>query len=308
MLGLILSDVIGDPVEVIASGPTVPQPTRTIKALEILDKYGLLKNDRHSSVSRYLKSVSPECGVRGSTLSQDCLNVVIGNNKTATASAKETAIALGYTSFVWSRQLQGEAAFLGELYAALTHYTMLKQQGGDKTQLKAAKDELYEYLSRLTQTCPHLDSDVSNLMRMMEVMEGGRQPFCLIGAGEPTVRVTGGGRGGRNQELALSYALRLHQYLFGAMSSCESSSAKMKDCVFACVGTDGQDGPHGDAAGARVDPQLLHQALDQGLQPAQSLLDNDSYTFFSKLNSGKNLIKTGLTGTNVMDIHVLLMR
>ena len=238
--------------------------------------------------------------------------MVIGSNKMAVAAAKETAIALGYTSFVWSRQIQGEVAFLGTIYAAITHYAILKQRGGDvaRAELEKARDELYDRLSELSRSYPALADDASNLVRVLEevmvVAESG-QPFCLVGAGEPTVRVTGRGRGGRNQELALSYAMELHR-LLGSGEGSLGEEAAARGCVLACVGTDGQDGPCGDAAGAMVDLQVTAQAQEQGLEPAKSLQDNDSHTFFSKLNSGDNLIKTGLTGTNVMDIHVLLMR
>ena len=317
VLGLILSDVIGDPLEVIASGPTVPQHTDTAKALRILDKYGLLNHSQHPSVSSYLESAMAADGEIGERRSaQDCLNLIIGSNKMATASAKDTAMALGYTSFVWSRSVQGEAAVLGELYATLAHYLILKRQAALREELKAAWERLHDCSSQLAWNHPSLSEDVSNLMRMVEVVVegGGGQPLCLIGAGEPTVTVRGGGRGGRNQELALSYALKLHQLLCGggggggSRDPRDAAASAGEECVFACVGTDGQDGPHGDAAGAKVDARLVSQALEQGLDPAQSLLDNDSYTFFSKLNSGSNLIKTGLTGTNVMDIHVLLIR
>ena len=308
VLGLVLSDVIGDPLDVIASGPTVPQTPDPATALQILDKYGLT-TDKHSSVRKYLGSAPPPCSEVSET--HDCFNMVIGSNKMAAAAAKEAAIALGYTSFMWSRRVQGEAAFLGKVYAAITHYAVLKQHGGGVTcaELEKARDGLYNRLSELSQLCPTLSDDVSNLVRVLEevvVVESG-QPFCLVGAGEPTVRVTGRGRGGRNQELALSYALELHQLLGSGEGSLGEEGAA-RGCVLACVGTDGQDGPCGDAAGAMVDLQVTPQVQEQGLEPAQSLQDNDSHTFFTKLNSGKNLIKTGLTGTNVMDIHVLLVR
>lgn len=287
-----LSDVIGDPLEVIASGPTVPQRRDDKMALKILDKYGL---QEYSAVYRHLSSAKPREVVRD----DDVFNVIIGSNKMATTSAKEAAIHLGYTSYVWTVRLEGEAAFLGELYALLSHHLLLQRcLADDEAQLGASRDQLYERLRQLSSQCPELEDDCLNLMRTVEVARGG--PVCVIGSGEPTVRVTGDGKGGRNQELALAFAIKLHELRNGRSFGGE-------DCLFASIGTDGQDGPC-DAAGAMVDPQVFAEALEQGLSPAESLLDNDSYTFFSALNSGKNLIKTGLTGTNVMDIHILLVK
>ena len=100
--------------------------------------------------------------------------------------------------------------------------------------------------------------------------------------------------GGRNQEMCLSAMLEL-----------SSHQAPAPQVTFASVGTDGQDGPT-DAAGAIVTADSLAGNSSDNC-PYKALENNDSYTFFSKLNSGKNLVTTGLTGTNVMDISVLLI-
>lgn len=287
-----LSDVVGDPLGTIASGPTVPQRSEAKKALQLLGKYGVSQD---CSAYRYLTS-QPQ--VQGTIRDGHVFNTIVGSNKMATTSAKEAAIGLGYASYVWTVQLRGEASFLGQLYALLSHYMLLRRNY--QPELDAYQDLLYESWRKLSHEYPELESDVSNLMRTIEMVKGG--PFCLIGSGEPTVRVTGEGKGGRNQELALAYAVKLHE-LRESCASCYGGD----NCVFASVGTDGQDGPC-DAAGAIVDPQVCTTALEQGLAPTDRLQDNDSYTFFSLLNSGQNLVRTGLTGTNVMDIHVLLIK
>jgi glycerate 2-kinase len=118
----------------------------------------------------------------------------------------------------------------------------------------------------------------------------GRRAFCLIASGETTVQVKGQGRGGRNQELVLSAVRPL--------------AALGRPAALASAGTDGIDGPT-DAAGAVADSSALERAMRHGLgDPEWCLDDNNSYTFFEALG---DLIHTGPTGTNVGDIHVVLI-
>ena len=143
--------------------------------------------------------------------------------------------------------------------------------------------------------------DFDNLDReLCEIGTGLGRPcdLCLISGGEPTVTVVGEGRGGRNQELALAFSLCHHQ-LKKTDLTCETK------CVLLSLGTDGQDGPT-DAAGAMGHYSLTHTAIEQGLDGADYLRRNDSNSFFSRLDGGRYLVKTGLTGTNVMDIHCLI--
>jgi glycerate 2-kinase len=114
-----------------------------------------------------------------------------------------------------------------------------------------------------------------------------KRPACLLAGGETTVTVKGKGKGGRNQEFALAAAIAL-DHLPGVLAL--------------CAGTDGTDGPT-DAAGALATGKSIARAKRLGLDPAKYLANNDSYTFFAALG---DLVKTGPTGTNVMDIEVLL--
>lgn len=116
-----------------------------------------------------------------------------------------------------------------------------------------------------------------------------RRPVCLLAGGETTVRVRGDGRGGRNQELALALAIELRG--LGGVR-----------CLIA--GSDGRDGPT-DAAGALVDGGSCARAIAAGLDPRSFLARNDSYTFFERL--GGALFRPGPTGTNVMDLDVVLI-
>jgi glycerate-2-kinase len=118
--------------------------------------------------------------------------------------------------------------------------------------------------------------------RLVEL--SGRGPTALLAGGETTLRVRGKGRGGRNQEFALVAA----REIVG------------KKVLILSAGTDGTDGPT-DAAGAFVDGATLARARSVGLDPEAFLRDNDAYTFFDKLG---DLLRTGPTGTNVMDLMV----
>ena len=119
----------------------------------------------------------------------------------------------------------------------------------------------------------------------------------------------GHGRGGRNQELALAVALEMSELCqresMATHTSCQTGGHRSKWSFFS-VGADVQDGLC-DAAGAMVNDTTVSEALEHCLSPHRFLADNDSYSFFSALSEGSCIIKTGLTGTNVMDLHVLLL-
>jgi hydroxypyruvate reductase len=113
-------------------------------------------------------------------------------------------------------------------------------------------------------------------------------PLCLISGGETTVTVTGSGLGGRNQEFALGAAVAL---------------ANAEGVLVASMGTDGIDGPT-DAAGALATGTTMARARAAGLDAEAALGENDSYSYFSALD---DLLITGPTGTNVMDLQLLLV-
>jgi glycerate 2-kinase len=124
-------------------------------------------------------------------------------------------------------------------------------------------------------------------LEIRQALSPGRQ-VCLLAGGKTTVTVNGGGQGGRNTELALAFALEIRD---------------LKGVTLLSAGTDGTDGPT-DAAGALADGQTVAQASGLGLDPRNYLADNDSYTFFKKID---DLVITGPTGTNVMDIQLILI-
>ncbi len=114
-----------------------------------------------------------------------------------------------------------------------------------------------------------------------------RAPACILSGGETTVHVRGTGKGGRNQEFALAASLEI---------------GGIQDVLVLSAGTDGTDGPT-DAAGAIATGATLERAQRLGLDPRDHLNRNDSYPFFDRLG---DLVKTGPTGTNVMDVHLLI--
>ncbi len=249
LVSLILSDVIGDSLESIASGPTVPDSTTFSDCLRILQKYSITRKVP-PGVRRYL-----EKGARGKveeTPKADdpafirTQNLIVGSNIQAVLAAKNKAKALGYNSLVLSTTIEGETREIAGMHAALAR----------------------------------------------EILASGhpvRRPACLISGGETTVTIRGRGLGGRNQEFALAAAIAIDG---------------LTDIVVLSGGTDGTDGPT-NAAGAMADGITVARARALGMEAERYLWDNNSYNFFQPLG---DLLLTGPTFTNVMDLRLILVR
>jgi glycerate 2-kinase len=245
---LLLSDVIGDPLDTIASGPTYPDATTFAHCLELVDRYGL-RQRLPAAVRRHLEAGGrgeiPDTPKPGDPCFARAAAHVIGNNALALQAARERAGALGYHALVLSSRIQGEAREVAAVYAGIAQ----------------------------------------------EIWASGQpvpRPACLIAGGETTVTLRGSGKGGRNQELALAAALRLDG---------------QPQITLLSGGTDGTDGPT-DAAGAIADGRTLERARQLGLAAADHLARNDAYPFFRAL---ADLVVTGPTGTNVMDLQLVLV-
>ena len=250
---LILSDVIGDPLDVIASGPTVPDNSTFADAWAVVLKYGL-QEKLPLHVINYL-----QFGIDGQVAETvkeydhslyKIHNLIVASNHQALAAAEEKTGQLGYVAKTISSTLQGEARDAARFLA------------------QAARTEL------------------------IEMKPGERR--CLLCGGETTVTVRGTGKGGRNQELALAFALEIEGWQGVSLLS---------------AGTDGGDGPT-DAAGALVDGTTASRAREMGIDPLRYLDDNNSYAFFQQLDAmsgARSHFKTGPTGTNVMDIQIVLL-
>jgi glycerate-2-kinase len=253
IMALILSDVIGDRLDVIASGPTAQDMTTYADALAVIDKYGLQKNIP-PRVTAFLERGNsghePETVKSGDACLHKTRNVIIGGITSALAAAKDNARQLGIASDILTSELQGEARDAARFLARAAQKTWDELKPGERR--------------------------------------------CLLSGGETTVTVHGTGKGGRNQELALAFAIE---------------TAGTPGVTLLSAGTDGTDGPT-DAAGAIVDGSTAQRARELGVHPESYLGNNDSYTFFSKLDAldhEKHLLVTGPTGTNVMDIQIILI-
>jgi hydroxypyruvate reductase len=251
VVALVLSDVVGDDLSTIASGPAAPDPTTYADALAVL-RARRVQGDVPSAVVHHL-----EAGERGEIAETpkpgDPLFVrvhtrIVGSNRLSLEAAARAARRLGFRPLVLTSRLEGEAR------------------------------EAARFLVAVLAECVHDGRPA-------------RPPVCLVAGGETTVTVRGGGVGGRNQELAVA--------------AVEPLAALPVPAVLACLATDGADGKS-DAAGGVVDDTTLERARGLGLAPPAAFLeDNDSRSFLGPLG---DLIVTGPTGTNVMDITVGLAR
>lgn len=288
VVALILSDVIGDPLDLIASGPTVMSRVWPEEVLSILERYKLL-NLLPTSVKEVLDK--PNCRWKENKDESDpsghVLNAVIGSNGLALKCAGLRARELGFLPVVLSPSVCGDVRSVSRLYGMLARFACSREEPPP------------DIATEVLKLGPEVGVESWDLCRTMQVLEEGRTEgwgaTCLLAGGEPTVELTGKGRGGRNQELAMRVGLELR-----------TLGLPPKGPVFLSGGTDGQDGPT-EAAGAITDGGLYDEAKGQGLDIDNFLINNDSYTFFSHLSGGQRLLVPGLTCTNVMDVHMLLI-
>ncbi len=230
VLALILSDVVGNPLEIIASGPTVAPTAGGETAWEIAQRYGLTGAVSEAVAERLRATVT-------AVEPADVENRLIGSNRLAGDAALAAARELGYSGRYLGDDWQGEARVIGRRFAE---------------EVLSARD---------------------------------RGRTCLVAGGETTVRVTGDGQGGRNQEFALGAAQRI---------------AGIPGVLVASFGTDGIDGPT-DAAGAWVTGETRGLGEQLGFSIDDFLARNDAYHLHKALGT---LLVTGPTGTNVNDLMI----
>ncbi len=249
VLSLILSDVIGSPLDVIASGPTVPDPTTYADALAILTRHNLLTRvpaNVRAHLEAGITGRLPETPKPADSLFHAVTNILVADNVQAVEAAAASARSLGFNTSIVSTSLEGEAREVGERLALMAR----------------------------------------------EVVDHGKPvplPACLLFGGETTVKVMGGGIGGRNTELALSAAVHLR--------------GLGPRVLVASLATDGGDGSS-PSAGGIVDGTTIERGNRLGLDAQTYLDNNDSYTYLDRVGDS---IMTGPTGTNVNDIMGLFI-
>jgi glycerate 2-kinase len=248
LITLVLSDVVGDALDVIGSGPTVPDTSTFADCLAILRKYQLLDHVP-PAVRRHLEAgvsgAVPETPKPGDAAFVRTQTVIIGRNLQALEAASRQATTLGYQPLILSSTIEGETREVAKVHASIAR----------------------------------------------EVLASGHPiaaPACIVSGGETTVTLRGQGKGGRNQEFALALALDIDN---------------IPGIVALSGGTDGTDGPT-DAAGAVADWTTCTRAEQHGLHPRTALEHNDAYPFFERLS---DLLITGPTQTNVMDVRIMLI-
>ena len=245
LVTLVLSDVLGDPLDSIASGPTVPDPTTFQDVAGVFTKFGLwgrLPASVEQLVRRGMEGLEPDTP---KSVPERHFTRVIASNKTAVAAGVARARQLGFNPLLLTTFLEGEAREVAHVLAAIAR----------------------------------------------EVRQSGQPvpaPAAIFAGGETTVTLRGTGLGGRNQEMALSFAI---------------DAQDMPGILLATYATDGRDGPT-DAAGAIATGETVSRARAAGLDPTALLLTNDSWHFFDQLG---DLIRVPPTSTNVNDVAILLI-
>lgn len=229
---IVLSDILGDPLDMIASGPAYPDSSTCAEALALVEKYQLKLSPQA------FQALSVETPKELSNVE----TIVTGSVQNLCKAAAASAQKLGYEPVILTDQLDCEAREAGAFLAAI------------------AKSH-----------------------------QSTKKSLAFLAGGETVVHLTGKGKGGRNQELALAAA--------------EGISGLMDTAIFS-VGSDGTDGPT-DAAGGYCDGNTKEILLQKGIDIYQTLMQNDAY---HALEQSGGLIRTGATGTNVNDVAVLLIR
>ncbi|MGB5158881.1 glycerate kinase type-2 family protein [Desulfobacterium sp. N47] len=248
LVSLIISDVVGDRLDTIASGPTAVDKTSFADALRIVENPAIFDRVPKEVLNHITKGANGAIQETPKSLPPSIINLVLGNNVVALAAAEEQASRLGYNVLNLGSRIEGEAREVAVVLAAIA-------------------------LSIKHESKPL------------------RPPVCILAGGETTVSgVAPGGKGGRNQELVLAALEHL-------------SGWGMDGILIWSAGTDGEDGPT-DAAGAFADESIMNAAHRQGLIPQHYLAESRSYDFFGK---AAGHIKIGPTGTNVMDICIILV-
>ena len=237
LVTLVISDVVGDDLSAIASGPTVPDPSTFADAIEVVNKYDL---ELPTSAMNILNEGLHETLKPGNTIFDKNRIEIVANGQNYLNAAAKVAKAAGIEPIILNDYFDGEARDIGQKTAGVA------------------------------------------------VAHKYQAPCVLLSGGELTVNVKGSGKGGPNTEFLVALAMEL----------------KGAEGVFAIAcDTDGTDGS-GDNAGAMIAPDTLSRARKLGLDPTDTLIRNDAYSFFDILD---DLVISGPTHTNVNDFRAIMI-
>ncbi|CAG4978883.1 unnamed protein product [Colias eurytheme] len=275
---LILSDIVNDPLDLIASGPTVKNEDPKTAALDIIYKYNLY-DDLPASIRHILEKNEDSPSFPDNNVH----NYIIGSNKLSIEAAKSQTKNLGYVALDLSHTITGNVKYVAKEYLKMTAlFCDFMNKKIDCQSLKSGLDKI------------DLPVSYDNIVGLDAHFNEG---ICLILGGETTVEVRGSGIGGRNQQLALEFSSLLH----------DQKNHLNADVFFLSAGTDGIDGPT-DAAGAIGYLNLVADSKQENLDVDTYLKNNDSYSFYKQFRNGELHVITGHTNTNVMDIHLILIK
>jgi len=245
-ISLILSDVVGDSLNVVASGPTLPDSSTFGDFQEIVNRYELkISPAVQGLIEDGLDGICEETPKSSAPIFEKAFHYLVGNNSLALSKAGLKASEFGYNTLILTSSLVGEAREIAKVFSSI------------------AKEER---------------------------SKGGPIPLpaCILAGGETTVTINGTGKGGRCQELALSFGIE---------------ATGIRGVLMLSAATDGNDG-ESDASGAFADGETLKDGKEIGLDARIMLRNNNSNSYFKEIN---DLLITGPTGTNVMDIYMLLI-
>lgn len=280
---LILSDVTGDPIDIIASGPTSDVGSNPLAAINIIKKYGL-----YEELPESIKTVLNNKENITDFPTDHVRNVIIGSNKISIAAAISAAKSLNFYPVELSSIVTGNVSHIANEYVKLVKLFCDFRKG--YINVNDLNLELKKF------NIPGLKNNFTE--KNNEALSIKNKDLCLILAGETTVKICGNGVGGRNQQLALEFSKNIN-YLREKLQDHE--------IYFLSAGTDGIDGPT-DAAGAIGYLDLISECEENNIDPETYINNNDTYNFYKNFKKGQFHVITGHTNTNVMDLHLIIIR
>ena len=305
LLAVVLSDVLGDRLDTIASGPVTADSTTVDDALNVVAKYRL----------SFPESVLDALRIETPKNVDNVESIIIGNVRSLCTAAANAAQARGYSPLILTTTIDREASEVGRLIASVARE--IAGVGSDGGGVANAKNVEFASLFRVAwnfklsentddfgivkfaenvmtvkiseASSSTVTSNFVNESNTFQKLCTLKRPCAIILGGETVVHLKGSGLGGRNQELALTAALHMDG---------------LRDVLLFSLGSDGTDGPT-DAAGGIVDGSTASRLAAAGFDIKAVLANNDSY---NGLKAVGGLIMTGPTGTNINDVTVLLCR